>query len=115
MNAENCRLSTNKEKPVQQQVGARFVSADPFFSSRRKHLVAVSARQAQTGPERRRRQLERFWLLWALAGNDYGSGAERVRYRFRTEHPQRVWSSERSIPMILELVFRCLMTRIGVP
>src|SRR5260370_18489429 len=40
MNAENCRLSTNKEKPVQQQVGARFVSADPFFSSRRKHLVA---------------------------------------------------------------------------
>src|SRR5260370_32214954 len=115
MAGRTCRRWSKKVKPVQRQVGAGFVSADPFFSSRRKHLVAVSARQAQTGPERRRRQLERFWLLWALAGNDYGSGAERVRYRFRTEHPQRVWSSERSIPMILELVFRCLMTRIGVP
>jgi hypothetical protein len=40
MNAENCCLSTqllpfdaNKENPVQQQVGARFVSADPFLTS----------------------------------------------------------------------------------
>jgi hypothetical protein len=27
----------------------------------------------------------------ALAGNEYGTGAERVRYGFRTEHPQQVW------------------------
>jgi hypothetical protein len=31
MNAKNCRLSTNKEKPVQQQVGARFVSAERYM------------------------------------------------------------------------------------